>query len=215
MYMRKQFYCAAIFALLLGSTAGAADLEAGKVIVLQGNGKASTACVACHGAQGAGNAQASFPQLARLNTDYLAKQLRDFQRGTRKDAVMQPIAKALSEKDIADVSAYFAVQRPPAPTTTADTKLLTRGELLAVSGFWDKAVPACVSCHGPAGRGVGANFPALAGQHASYIAKQLNAWRSGTRANDPQGLMKGIAVRLPASDISAVSAYLASLPSAP
>ena len=213
--MGKRFRFVGLVALLFGNVVGAANIEAGKAIVMQGNGKVSTACIACHGAQGAGNAQAAFPQLAHLNADYLAKQLRDFQRGTRKDAVMQPIAKALSETQIADVTAYFAAQAAPAPATAADPTLLARGEHRAISGFWDKDVPACISCHGPAGRGVGANFPALAGQHASYIAKQLNAWRSGARANDPQGLMKGIAQRLPASDIPAVSAYFASLPAAP
>jgi len=197
-------------ALVYGNAAGAANLEAGKAIVLQGNGKASTACVACHGQQGEGNAQASFPLLAGLDSGYLTKQLGDFKRGSRKDAVMTPIAKALTETEIDDVSAYFASQRTrPAAKTTA---LSARGERIALSGLWEKSIPACMSCHGPGGRGVGAHFPALAGQHASYIAKQLNAWRSGTRANDPQGLMKGIAARLPASDVAAVSAYLANLP---
>lgn len=205
---------AGMLALLFGNAAGAANLDAGKAIVLQGNGKANTACIACHGAEGAGNAQASFPQLARLDAAYLARQIRDFQRGTRKDVLMQPVARALSETEIADVTAYFAAQRPPAPAA-ADPALLARGARLAVSGFWEKDIPACISCHGSGGRGVGGNFPALAGQHASYIAKQLQAWRSGARANDPQGLMKGIALRLPASDIPAVSAYFASLPSAP
>lgn len=210
---RPQFLTIPLF-LLFCHAASAASLEAGKAIVLQGNGKASTACVACHGAEGAGNAQAMFPQLARLNAGYLAKQIHDFQRATRKDPVMQPIAKALSENEIADVTAYFAAQRPAAPVA-ADPALLARGASVAMSGIWKKDVPACISCHGPGGRGVGTHFPALAGQHASYIAKQLNAWRAGTRANDPQGLMKGIAMRLPAGDIAAVSAYFASLPSTP
>ena len=212
--MGKRVHFAGMLALLFGNAVGAASLDAGKAIVLQGNGKANTACIACHGAEGAGNAQASFPQLARLNADYLAKQIRDFQRGARKDVLMQPVAQALSETQIADVTAYFAAQHPPAPAV-ADPLLLARGARLAVSGFWEKDIPACISCHGPGGRGVGGYFPALAGQHASYIAKQLNAWRNGTRANDPQGLMKGIALRLPAGDIPAVSAYFASLPSAP
>jgi len=214
MHMGKRVYFAGMLALLFGNAAGAASIDAGKAIVLQGNGKANTACIACHGPEGAGNAQASFPQLARLNAAYLAKQIRDFKRGARKDVLMQPVAQALSETEIADVTAYFAAQRPPVPAA-ADPALVARGARLAVSGFWEKDVPACISCHGSGGRGVGGHFPALAGQHASYIAKQLNAWRNGTRANDPQGLMKGIALRLPASDIPAVSAYFASLPSAP
>ena len=201
--------------ITFANVAGAANPVAGKAIVLQGNSKGATPCVVCHGEQGAGNAAALLPRLAGLDAGYLAKQLRDFQRGTRKDAVMQPIAKALSQAEIADVTAYFAAQSPPVSVAAADPALLARGARLATSGFWDKDVPACISCHGPAGRGVGANFPALAGQHPSYIAQQLNAWRTGTRDNDPQGLMKGIAQRLPAGDIAAVSVYFSSLTSEP
>lgn len=210
--MDKLIQLAAISIFILsGNTAGAANLEAGQALVLQGNSKGATACITCHGAQGAGNAAALFPRLAHLDADYFAKQIRDFQQGIRKNSVMQPIAKALSDAEITDVAAYFSAQRPLAPTTTADAVLLARGAQLAVSGFWDKDIPACISCHGPDGRGVGASFPTLAGQHASYITKQLNAWRTGMRANDPQGLMKGIALRLPAGDITAVAAYFASL----
>lgn len=213
---RIRFAAISIITLnMFANAAGAANPVAGKGIVLQGNSKGATPCVVCHGEQGAGNAAASFPRLAGLDAGYLAKQLRDFQRGTRKDAVMQPIAKALSQAEIDDVTAYFAAQRPPALAAAADPALLARGARLATSGFWDKDVPACISCHGPAGRGVGANFPALAGQHPSYIAQQLNAWRTGTRDNDPQGLMKGIALRLPAGDIAAVSVYFSSLTSEP
>jgi len=201
--------------ITFSNAAGAANPVAGKATALHGNSKGATPCVVCHGEQGAGNAAALLPRLAGLDAGYLAKQLRDFQRGTRKDTVMQPIAKALSQTEIADVTAYFAAQRSPASAAAADPALLARGARLASSGFWDKDVPACISCHGPAGRGVGANFPALAGQHPSYIAQQLNAWRTGTRDNDPQGLMKGIALRLPAGDIAAVSAYFASLTSEP
>lgn len=212
---RIRFAAFSIITLMFAKAADAANLDAGKAIVLQGNGKGATACVACHGERGAGNAAALYPRLARLDAGYLAKQINDFQRGTRKNAVMQPIAKALSQAEIADVSAYFAAQAPPVSVAATDPKLLARGARLATSGFWDKDVPACISCHGPAGRGVGANFPALAGQYPSYIAQQLNAWRTGTRDNDPQGLMKGIAQRLPAGDIAAVSVYFASLKSTP
>lgn len=214
---RIRFAAISIITLnMFANAAGAANPVAGKATALQGNSKGATPCVVCHGEQGAGNAAALLPRLAGLDAGYLAKQLRDFQRDTRKSAVMQPIAKALSQAEIADVTAYFAAQRPPASAAAAaDPALLARGARLATSGFWDKDVPACISCHGLAGRGVGANFPALAGQHPSYIAQQLNAWRTGTRDNDPQGLMKGIALRLPAGDIAAVSVYFSSLASEP
>lgn len=208
----RVYFFSALVLLSCAGAAGAADLEAGKKIVLQGNGKAATACNACHGAGGDGSVTASFPRLAHLDAGYLAKQLRDFKQDTRKDPVMHPIAKTLSETEIVDVTAYFAAQVATAPPSSADPALIARGARVALSGLWDKDVPACVSCHGPGGHGVGSHFPALAGQYAGYLTKQLNAWRSGTRRNDPQALMKGIAQRLSAADIAAVSAYFASLP---
>ena len=196
---------------LLATSASGADLNAGKMLVLKGNERGATACLACHALDGAGNAAAGFPRLAGLNVEQLAKQLHDFRQGTRKDPTMQPIAKALSDVEVANVAAYYAAQRPTTAQPVGDKALIARGERLALSGLWDKDIPACVSCHGPAGRGVGVHFPTLAGQHASYLAKQLDAWRRGTRANDPQALMKGIARRMPQDDINAVSAYFASL----
>lgn len=199
--------------LLMGGTvAAAADPQAGKTVVLQGNGQGATACVRCHGADGAGKAAAGFPRLAGLDAGYLRKQLLDFQTGTRKNPVMGPVAKALSAAEAGAVAAYYSAQTAPAEAVAdADTGLIDRGARIALSGLWEKTIPACTSCHGPRGRGVGVHFPALAGQHADYIARQLAAWRDGSRSNDPQALMKGIAERLPEQDIAAVSVYFASL----
>lgn len=79
-------------------------------------------------------------------------------------------------------------------------------------GAWDREVPPCASCHGPNGRGVGATFPELAGQHASYLSAQFAAWKNGTRSNDPQNLMKGVAERLTDAEIQAVAAWFAAQP---
>ncbi len=209
--MKKPMGIAGLCLGLLAVSASSADLNAGRMLVLKGNDRGATACQTCHVSDGSGNAAAGFPRLAGINAEYLAKQLHDFQQGTRNDPVMQPIAKALSDAEIKDVSAYFAAQRTAVSLTLSGDALVAHGARLALSGLWDKGIPACVSCHGPAGRGVGGHFPGLAGQHANYIAKQFDAWRNGTRANDPQSLMKGIALRMPKDDIAAVSAYFASL----
>jgi cytochrome c553 len=44
-----------------------------------------------------------------------------------------------------------------------------------------------------------------------YIAAQLNAWRSGTRKNDPNDLMGHIARSLSDTEIKDLSAYFAGL----
>ena len=65
----------------------------------------------------------------------------------------------------------------------------------------------CVACHGPDGNSPAPAFPKLAGQHASYLAKSLNEYKSGTR-KDP--IMAGMAAALSKEDIENVAAYYAS-----
>ena len=54
------------------------------------------------------------------------------------------------------------------------------------------------------------HFPPIAGQHATYTVKQLQAWKAGERANDPQQLMKATTA-LTDEEIRAVAAYLSTL----
>ncbi len=195
-------------ALMLAASAAAAAPPA---IVTQGKG-AATACATCHGADGLGNAQAGFPMLAQLPPAYLTKQIADFKAGTRSNPVMSPIAAALTPEDIeASARYYAALPRPPAQAKAADNAALDLGRRLAVSGAWDRNIPPCFKCHAVDGGGVPPNFPPIAGQHASYTASQLQAWKSGARSNDPQKLMKTVAQNLSDDDIRAVSAYLATL----
>ncbi|WP_417224731.1 c-type cytochrome [Amphritea sp.] len=186
--------------------------ELGKTIVMQGNSSGAMACSICHGANGAGQAQAGFPHLAGLNSAYMQKQLHDFTTAQRHNPIMTPIATALSADEVSAVSNYFAQQSTSGmKPTVVDESLISAGQQLAQNGNWTNDVPACFSCHGAQAKGIGTHFPALAGQHASYIEQQLNSWRSGQRSNDPNQLMVGIAQRLSETEIKAVSAYLANL----
>ncbi|MDZ7802508.1 c-type cytochrome [Thiohalophilus sp.] len=189
------------------------DVESGKRLVQQGNNQGAMACVACHGTSGEGNASAGFPRLAGLNAEYLAKQLRDYREGSRTNPTMKPIAAALDEAASRDVAAYYASLAPAGDT--AKGKDNTTGRTLALRGDWDNTIPACVSCHGPGGRGVDPSFPALAGQHASYITAQLQAWREGQRRNDANDLMKVVANRMSDKQIQAVADYFAAAPVQP
>ena len=90
--------------------------------------------------------------------------------------------------------------------------VLAAGAVLATRGRWDQQVPACVQCHGPAGVGVGAHFPPLAGQPAAYIEAQLKAWQQGTRHNDSLQLMQHLSSALSAQDVHDVAAWFAAQP---
>jgi thiosulfate dehydrogenase len=191
----------------------AGDIESGRRLAMQGNDQGAIACVDCHGVNGQGNASAGFPRLAGLNAEYLAKQLRDFRQGSRSNPTMKPIAAALDDAARRDVAAYYAGLDAAGDST--DVKASAGGRTLALRGDWDNTIPACVSCHGPGGRGVDPSFPALAGQHASYIKAQLQAWREGKRRNDANDLMKLVAERLSDQQIQAVADYFAAAPLQP
>ena len=192
-----------------------ARAETGEQLAKSGNAAGAPACVTCHGPAGQGQGAAGFPRLAGLNADYFGAQLRGFHDGTRVNPIMGPIAKLLTVADGRALADYYAAL--PAVDATGDaaasTSTVTSGESLAKNGDWKYGVPACAQCHGAAGLGVGAAFPQIAGQSVVYLSNQLQAWKTGTRKNDPMGLMHGIALKLSAADVSAVAAYYARLPS--
>jgi thiosulfate dehydrogenase len=209
------FLFVAPFALYMEAALAAADtgIERGKTIATQGNGAGALACATCHGPDGKGNGPAGFPDIAGLNADYMSKQLHDFTSGARNNPTMQPITSALSDEDIKAVAAYYqSLEAPVADIPHHAADPAKPGAWLAMRGDWDNHIPACNQCHGPNGMGVGESFPAIAGQHASYLKAQLLAWRNGNRDNDPDQLMKGIAERLSEQQIDAITKYYESLP---
>ncbi|WP_232316339.1 c-type cytochrome [Candidatus Burkholderia verschuerenii] len=199
----------------IAASAQTPDSAVGDAIAHQGVPPAVPACIACHGAHGEGNAQAGFPRLAGLSAGYLAAQLNDFASGARQQPVMMPIAKGMTPEARANVAAYFAsLDAPSSASSTSTQKPDALGEQLALHGNWKSGVPACVSCYGDQGSGVGDAFPALASQPAAYIKTQLAAWKAGTRAPGPLGLMSAVAKRLSDQEADAAATYFASLPAA-
>lgn len=208
--------CLSRFGLLMGIS-----LVTGGALAQQGDAErgqaAAATCTACHQADGSGmnvpNGE-SWPRLAGLNADYIAKQLHDFKAGQRQNATMVTFANMLDDQQIADVAEYYS-QMPLTPgqgDDEADEALLARGQQLAERGDWNAYIVSCQSCHGPGGTGVGSTFPGVASQHAGYISAQLTAWKNETRSNDPQNLMGAIAKRMSDDDIQAVSAWYATQP---
>ena len=93
---------AAALASLVAGSAAAADIEAGKK-------KAQEVCAACHNMDGISTVP-DYPKLAGQYPDYLAKALRDYKSGARKNPIMAGFAQPLTDKDIVDLAAYFAAQ---------------------------------------------------------------------------------------------------------
>ncbi len=96
---RLQIAAAAALGLVLAAPSLAADIDAGKA-------KAAT-CAACHGADGI-SPNDLWPNLAGQKEGYLKKQMKDFRDGKRSDPMMTPMAKPLSDDDIANLAAYYS-----------------------------------------------------------------------------------------------------------
>lgn len=196
--------------LLQAATTG--DASRGKV--------AAGVCVSCHQADGTGKNNLngeSWPQIAGLEAEYIARQLQDYKSGQRENVTMKLFANMLSEQQIADVAQHFSKLAPKHRQggVNVDETILKRGRMLAEQGDWSNYIVSCKSCHGPDNQGAGAVFPGIAGQHAGYIEAQLKAWQGGTRKNDPQDLMGTIARRMSVEDIQAVAAWLTTQPPQP
>lgn len=86
-------------ALAASGAAMAGDAAAGKA--------KSATCAGCHGPAGVSN-NPLWPNLAGQKEAYLVKQMKAFRDGTRADPMMAPMAKPLSDEDIANLAAYYS-----------------------------------------------------------------------------------------------------------
>jgi cytochrome c553 len=213
--MRRNSLQGLLWVVTLAGSMAHADTQAAAersaaTIAQQGDTHGTPACAGCHGPGGEGLAAAGYPRLAGLPAPYLLSQLNALADGTRQNPIMGPLARSMPAQERSQLSAYYASLPPRAAAAPHATKSLD--DRLALHGRWSDEIPACIQCHGAGGSGVGATFPALAGQSSLYIASQLRAWKQGTRRGEPLGLMQAIAARLSESDISAVSDYFAAQP---
>ena len=174
-----------------------------------GQAKAGT-CFACHGPDG-NSVNPQWPKLAGQHPGYTKKQLLEFQSGEmRRDVMMAPMIAGLNEQDIEDLAAYYATR--PRTGGFASTERVELGEMIYRGGNLETGVAACMGCHGPKGLGDPlAGFPSLAGQHSEYIVLQLEAFRTGERSNDFNGMMRDVARWMSRDEMVAVAEYVAGL----
>src|SRR5262245_31616200 len=199
---------------VLAWAASAAAQDAAKPDAAKGQGIASQVCAACHAADG-NSIGAANPKIAGQGYEYLHKQLQNFKaqgnkKAERENPVMAGMVASLSAADMKNLAAYYAGQKLK-PAKASDKELAALGQKIYRGGITVSGIPACAGCHGPAGAGIPAQYPRIAGQFAEYVEEQLKAFRAGTRANDPNGMMRGVAVRLNDREIKAVAQYVAGL----
>lgn len=136
-------------------------------------------CARCHGPAGGGNAQSGIPSIAGQHYEFIAKQLVDYRYFRRWDPSMETLSADHHLRDMTDVADVAAfVSSLPARTTTeyGTSGLAQHGKSLYARK--------CASCHGTNGRGdPRAAIPRLAGQHYSYLLRQMHDAVEGRRPN--------------------------------
>lgn len=172
----------------------------------------SAICAACHGADG-NSAVPNWPKLAGQHAAYLERQTALIKSGDRSVPEMMGIVAGMSEQDLRDIAAYFSSQTNNGGV--AEESVAALGQRIYKAGNADSGVPACMSCHGPAGEGNPlSGYPALAGQHSVYTSKMLNGFRAGDNWGEedaPSQIMNGAAAELTDAEITAVSSFIQGL----
>lgn len=158
-------------------------------------------CSACHGEAGVPQEKTT-PIIWGQNEGYLYLNLRDFNKGSRKNEQMSAIAADLSKDDMKALAAYFSKLKWPDLQQPSAAKDVSNKALTAIGSI------GCPSCHLDQLQGDGTTAR-LAGQQREYLKQTMLAFRDGSRGNNPgmSDLMKAISP----DDIDAISQYVAAL----
>ena len=200
-----------LFALAVASVTALSHAQEAKGDVEAGKQKIAM-CIGCHGIVGY---QASFPEIHKVpmisgqSAKFITAALVAYQKGERKHPTMRGIAESLSEKDIADVSAYYeqhgktGAELPAKPGREPSVQV---AELLKKG--------ACVSCHGDNfAKPIDPSYPKIAGQHADYLFVALKSYKVEKNANVGRGnaIMGGVAKQFTNAELKALSNYISGL----
>ena len=197
-------------------------------MLCNGGNTSVPSCTGCHGADG-NSMVPMYPKLAGQHSIYLTRQLLAFKDGSRADPSMQSIAVLLNKANMQEIADFYANQKITVNTLPQDEseddddwdeeenseasvsidELMAIGSHLYRNGNEATEVSACIACHGADGNGnEPAGYPLLASQHADYLIKTLNDFKSGTRTKNSENMMFMIANKMSEQEITAVAYYI-------
>jgi cytochrome c553 len=202
-----------LLSLLIVLATGAGTLGSAQAQDAKEGEKKVAMCIGCHGIPGY---QASFPEIHKVpmiagqGAKYIVSALTAYKKGERKHPSMRSIAASLSDKDMADVAAFYeqqgkdgaAAASGAAPTPPAQVaELLKKGN--------------CVSCHGDnLSKPIDPGYPKLAGQHPDYLYVALKAYQTdkNPKVGRSNPVMMGMARPFTLAEIKVLADYIGSMP---
>ena len=176
--------------------------------------KKAMLCTACHGIENSNNPE--WPNLSQQSKKYLVEQLHAFRDGIRNNALMSSQATGLSDEDINDLASYYNNVKSKRGALPSDDSNIELGQKIYRGGIHDRAVPACISCHGPNGLGIDrTGYPKISGQHSIYTLSRLKNYKEGYDDRDSvsknYSIMSSISFKLSNLEMKALSEYLQGL----
>jgi len=175
--------------------------DAGKGRTLAGD------CSGCHGETGDVDTP-DVPNLAGQERLYIFKQLQDYKSKSRSSPIMGEAVTALSDRDMADLAAFYSAQKP---SSAGGARRRPERAIAGLVSLGDGArlIPACDACHGRRGAGNPGFYgmPGIANQKEADLSYQLDTFRSGERGNDVYRVMRDISKRLTDAEIASLAAY--------
>ena len=202
-----------LLSLLILSAASIGPLSVAQAQDAAEGGKKVAMCIGCHGIPAY---QASFPEIHKVpmisgqGAKYIVSSLVAYKKGERKHPTMRSIAASMSDKDMADVAAFYeqhgkagaATAPAAAPTPSAEVaELLKKGN--------------CASCHGEnLSKPIDPGYPKLAGQHADYLYVALKAYQTdkNPKVGRTNAIMMGMARPYTLAELKMLANYIGSLP---
>jgi cytochrome c553 len=172
-----------------------------------GEALAQERCIACHTVEG-NTPDPTIPRNAGQSRFAIYKQLHDYKSGARVSDVMSPLVVDLTDKQIADLAAFYGrlvrgaidPERAFPPYVGIDVENLVR------QGDVARGIPPCISCHGIGAAGP-IETPTITGQYAQYLEAQLVAFSNSQRHNDIYHRMRSIASRLTQAEMKMLGIY--------
>ncbi len=201
-----------VFALAVSFASLPSFAEDLKGDVKAGESKISM-CIGCHGIKGY---QASFPEVYKVpmisgqGSKYITSALNAYKKGERKHPTMRGVAEALSDQDIADLSAYYSQHGMVAGAELAAKA--SKEPSAEVQALLGKAN--CASCHGANfGAPIDPSYPKIGGQHADYLYVALKAYKTENNAKVGRGnaIMAGMTKQYTNAELKLLAGYVSSL----
>jgi len=159
-------------------------------------------CASCHLHDGSGRPDGSIPRLNGQRRAVLENKLYRLRAGLMRMPVMDPYARTLAPKDIAEIAAYLSELPEP---TIMPSQMTEEERAQGASLFTEH----CASCHGANAEGHDGLFASrLCGQYAGYLHRRLAEAAARTRG-DADAVMQGVVDTVPADDLHAIVAWLA------